>query len=230
MTTFRPIPKPNGKSLISASLIGSWESAPKSVERCHQLLVFGLLLLMSCFFPVAHAAAPAPDGTLWVVEYFHRDLRYYFRTSDLVEINLLDSGVGGTAWSRTGDDFLAYPANDFPLTAAPVCRFYGSADPGPNGHFFTANINEVRALQRAELETQVTTKRWNYEGMAFAIKAPASNGSCPADSPLKVYRAYNIGFARHVDSNHRLVSDPALYAQMIAAGWIGEGVVMCGPV
>ncbi len=31
------------------------------------------------------------------------------------------------------------------------------------------------------------------------------------------------------DSNHRYATDPAIYQQMIAQGWIGEGVALCLP-
>jgi hypothetical protein len=40
---------------------------------------------------------------------------------------------------------------------------------------------------------------------------------------------YNNGFAFGKDSNHRCMTDFGLYTQMIALGWLGEGVVMCGP-
>ena len=58
---------------------------------------------------------------------------------------------------------------------------------------------------------------------------PASNGGCSGDAPVRIYRVYNDGFARGKDSNHRLLADFSLYTQMLAQGWIGEGVVMCGP-
>ena len=83
-------------------------------------------------------------------------------------------------------------------------------------------------MQRTELDTPATVKRWNYEELSFAIR-PAANGGCPAAAPVRVYRVYNDGFARGKDSNHRLLTDFNLYTQMIARGWIGEGVAMCGP-
>ena len=44
-----------------------------------------------------------------------------------------------------------------------------------------------------------------------------------------VYRAYNNGFAKGIDSNHRITSNFASYQQTVAAGSIGEGIVMCAP-
>ena len=61
-------------------------------------------------------------------------------------------------------------------------------------------------------------------------RAPtAANGGCGPEAPVRVYRVYNNGFVRGKDSNHRLLTDFELYAQMLAKGWVGEGVVMCGP-
>ena len=198
-------------------------------------LVFALMtpLKTSCYvvsesMSVDVTAKPAPQRVT-VQEFYNPTLDRYFVTTDEHEAKAIS--INPYSQERaTGLTFNAWSSDAYPSGASIVYRFYGSADPGPNSHFFTANVDEVRALQRTELDTPLTTKRWNYEGMAFAIKAPEANGSCPADTPVKVYRAYNNGFARRVDSNHRLLSDATLYAQMIAAGWIGEGVVMCGPV
>ena len=40
---------------------------------------------------------------------------------------------------------------------------------------------------------------------------------------------HNNGFALGKDSNHRFMTDLAIYNQMIGKGWAGEGVVMCAP-
>jgi len=54
-----------------------------------------------------------------------------------------------------------------------------------------------------------------------------ADGACPART-VTVYRLYN-NRAQAMDSNHRYVVRPELYAQMMARGWIGEGVAMCLP-
>jgi hypothetical protein len=133
-----------------------------------------------------------------------------------------------TGEQDTGQTFKAWASTAYPDGAKQVCRFYGSITPGPNSHFFTSDVNECRSLQRQELDTPATIKRWNYEEIAFAIKVPAS-GACPADAPVNVYRVYNNGFALGKDSNHRLTTSVAIYNQMIALGWLPEGVVMCAP-
>ena len=70
-------------------------------------------------------------------------------------------------------------------------------------------------------------KDWKFESNDF-LTTPATGGTCGA-SLTPVYRAYNNGFAKGIDSNHRITSNPAAYQQMISLGWKGEGVVMCAP-
>ena len=54
---------------------------------------------------------------------------------------------------------------------------------------------------------------------------PAVNGTCPAGM-IAVHRFYNNPTSG-ADINHRYVISPEIAAQMTAAGWIDEGVVMC---
>ena len=51
-----------------------------------------------------------------------------------------------------------------------------------------------------------------------------------SDRTAPVYRAYNNGFARGVDSNHRFSIDVASIQEVVMRGWINEGVVMCAPI
>lgn len=46
---------------------------------------------------------------------------------------------------------------------------------------------------------------------------------------MPVYRAYNNGFTRGVDSNHRITVNQAGIAGVLARGWISEGVAMRAP-
>ena len=60
-------------------------------------------------------------------------------------------------------------------------------------------------------------------------------GACRIDEILAhggmsaVYRAYNDGFAKGIDSNHRITANKAAYDEQVAKGWKGEGIVMCAP-
>lgn len=170
------------------------------------------------------AADLAITGT--VVEFYHAGLDHYFITANPAEATAVDNGSAGAGWVRTGYSF---PAGG----SAAVCRFYGSMSPGPNSHFYTADPAECAGLKALQASTPDTQKRWNYEGLDFSTTPQtkvqnAPNGTCGAGmQPL--YRAYNNGFARGVDSNHRMSRSMAAIQEVVARGWINEGVVGCVP-
>jgi hypothetical protein len=156
-----------------------------------------------------------------VVEYYHPVLDNYFITADPNEQAAVDAGAAGADWRRTGGTFKAGGPNQ-------VCRFYGSQSPGPNSHFYTADAAECAELKRLQAITPASQKRWNFESNDFNT-TPAVNGACPAGL-VPVYRAYNNGFARGVDSNHRITASQAAIQEAANRGWVSEGVVMCAPV
>jgi hypothetical protein len=179
--------------------------------------IFSLLAL--CCAAMVPQAAPAA-----VVEFFNPDLNNYFITADPVEQAMVDTGAVGR-WQRTGNTFATGGPNQ-------VCRFGGNSNInpatgtfyGPNSHFYTANPVECEGLKA---QFTPNAKSWKFESNDF-LTTSAANGACPAGL-VPVYRAYNNGFARGIDSNHRITSDYAAYLQTVAAGSIGEGVVMCAP-
>ncbi|BBJ22784.1 hypothetical protein W01_07110 [Candidatus Nitrotoga sp. AM1P] len=152
-----------------------------------------------------------------VVEYYNPDLDHYFITADPGEQAFVDSGAVGR-WQRTGVRF-ASGGN------VPVCRFYGSVSPGPNSHFYTASAEECTQLKQLQAITPATQKRWNFESLDFLTMMPINN-ICPANT-TPIYRAYNNGFSKSIDSNHRITNDQATIQEVVARGWINEGVVMC---
>ena len=155
-----------------------------------------------------------------VVEFYNTNLDTYFITADPIEAAAVDGGAAGPGWLRTGASFNAGGPT-------PVCRFYGSLAPGPNSHFYTAVAEECAALKQLQATTPPSQKRWNFESLDFATTVPAG-GVCAADARA-VYRAYNNGFSRGVDSNHRITTSVAGIEQVVARGWNNEGVVMCAP-
>jgi hypothetical protein len=179
--------------------------------------VFGLLALC-CAAMVSHVAQAA------VIEFYNPDLNNYFITAEPAEQTMVDTGAVGR-WQRTGGAFATGGPNQ-------VCRFYGNSNInpatgtfyGPNSHFYTADPAECAGLKALYTPT---AKSWKFESNDF-LTTPAVNGACPAGL-VRVYRAYNNGFARGIDSNHRITSNYAAYLQTVAAGSIGEGVVMCAP-
>ena len=170
----------------------------------------------------AGLGSAAQTGT--VVEFYEPDLDNFFITADPVEQAFVDSGAVGR-WQRTGNTFAAGGPNQ-------VCRFYGNANInpatggiyGPNSHFYTADPNECAGLKAQYARN---ARSWKFESNDF-LTTPAANGGCPAGF-TPVYRAYNNGFAKGIDSNHRITSNIAAYQQTVANGWAGEGVVMCAP-
>jgi len=181
-----------------------------------------MLAWLAC--ALALALLPRAAVHAAVVEYYNPDLDNYFITADPVEQAFVDGGGVGN-WLRTGGAF---------ATGGPsqVCRFSGNSatNPatgtffGPNSHFYTADPAECALLKSQYVPN---AKSWQFESNDFAT-TPAVNGACPSDL-VPIYRAYNNGFARGVDSNHRITSSYAAYRQTVAAGSIGEGIVMCAP-
>ena len=146
-----------------------------------------------------------------VTEFFNAGLNHFFLTSNAAEAASIDAGGSGPGWTRTGNVFKSGGPNA-------VCRFYGvQAFGGPNGHFYT--------VDPAECDQVRLDPGWHFESLDFAATPPGPGGACPAGLQ-SVYRAYNHRFAEH-DSNHRITASLAAYQQQVAAGWTGEGVVMC---
>ena len=86
---------------------------------------------------------------------------------------------------------------------------------------------ECAALRQIQAITPATQKRWNFESRDF-FSTPSVKGTCTSGM-VPVYRAYNDGFARGVDSNHRVTTSTAAIQSVVARGWRNEGVVMCAP-
>jgi hypothetical protein len=157
-----------------------------------------------------------------VIEYYDAVLDHYFMTSDVNEIQALNS-LKFAAWVPTGNKFMAYST---PYGAGTrVTRYYGLPSAGLDSHFFTVDYYE-----NAYVQTVLSTD-WIIETTdAFEILEPlTATGFCPANT-LPVYRLWN----GRTDSNHRYSIDPMVRQQMIAKGWIPEGygpdgVVMCSP-
>jgi hypothetical protein len=155
-----------------------------------------------------------------VIEFYHTTLDHYFITANSNDASSIDNGGAGPGWSRTGNTFKSGGNT-------PVCRFYGSQSPGPNSHFYTVDPGECAALKALQASTPASQKRWNFESLDF-VSSPPSNGSCPSGT-TPVYRAYNNGYSRGVDSNHRITSSQSAIQGVVARGWANEGVVMCAP-
>jgi uncharacterized protein DUF5648 len=174
----------------------------------------GVISVESDHFDTCFAALPAA-GHVTITEYHNRILDHYFLSSSAAENSIIESGGAGPGWERTGEAFTTNTM-DSCRGVLPVFRFYGS---GLNSHFFTVDSEECGAVLNSD-------PGWIFEGNAFGARMPV-DGACPAGM-VTVYRLYNDR-ARFLDSNHRYVVRPELYADMMARGWVGEGVAMCLP-
>jgi cytochrome c peroxidase len=196
----------------SGSILG--EAALRALASASQPLTF------TCTPPgegkrIALNGVPVPSAA--VVEYYYAALDQYFITASASDQALLDGGVA-PGWSRTGEWFKQGGTT-------PVCRFYGSVSPGPNSHFYTAVESECTLLKNLQASTPATQPRLNFESLDF-ITTPAASGSCPANT-TPVFRAYNNGSVLGKDGNHRFTTSVSSIAQVVARGWVNEGVVMC---
>ena len=167
-------------------------------------------------------SGPPPSASVPVIEYFYAAFDHYFITSVPKEISSLDNGAY-PGWVRTGLQFNAYAAPN--ENSAPVCRFFSAAFAPKSSHFYTPFATEC-AIRHAD-------PAWTLESAdAFDIAVPAADGSCAAGL-TPVYRLYNNG--QGGAPNHRYTTDLTVRAQMIAQGWVPEGlgpnaVEMCSPL
>jgi hypothetical protein len=129
------------------------------------------------------------------------------------EAAAIDGGSAGEGWSRTGNIFKSGGE-------VSVYRFYGSMSPGPNSRFYTPDIREYWDLNNLYYTTPATEKRWNLEGPGFLTTVPTvigTNGTCAAGA-TQIYRAYNNGWARGKDSNHRITTSMAAIQHEVDRG------------
>jgi hypothetical protein len=153
-----------------------------------------------------------------VVEYYAPSLDHYFISALQADIDALDTGLI-PGWRRTGFSFKAYAAQP-PVGPAvsPVCRFLIPPQHG-NSHFFSASPAECAQLLQKSMTDPFYSGYIEETDTAFLISLPdTSTGACPIGT-IPVYRLWN----QRADSNHRYTTDPAIKAQMIAAGYFAEG-------
>ena len=94
----------------------------------------------------------------------------------------------------------------------------------PEHHFLREARNPIERESRWDPSPFVATRALNLD---FLTTEPMNN-TCPTNT-TPIYRAYNNGFSKSIDSNHRITSDQTAIQEVVARGWINEGVVMCAP-
>jgi hypothetical protein len=121
-------------------------------------------------------------------------------------------------WQLTGESFAApRPDGNSACTGlSRVVRFSLIGDRGLGTEVLTADGRECGGLR--------TSGDWYLRDIPLHAWMPWE-GRCPSFS-VSVMRLFNAS----VDApNHRYTARPSLYREMIADGWIGEGVAFCVP-
>ncbi len=153
------------------------------------------------------------------VEYYHAGFDHFFFTAIANEIKLLDNGTLA-GWTRTGLSFNAFVTGT--EGTVPVCRFFSTAFGEKSSHFYTPFASECTTVK--------ANPSWQFEAEVMNMILPNADASCPTGTkPL--YRVYNNGMGGA--PNHRQMTDPDTFAQMIALGWTpegaGPGIIACVP-
>lgn len=222
---------PDGSPDVTFGIEGLWSSSELLEARAMALDASGQLVLVGDVIAGNRygdfAVARYTIGASPAVEYYNAALDHYFVTLNPLEAADLDAGIH-VGWARTGSAFPVFGA----VSAAPpgfvaVCRFYIPPVHG-DSHFFTASAEECADVQ-AKMQTDPNYSGYVFEAPnAFYVALPDKvTGACPV-ATAPVYRLWN----RRADSNHRYVTDPVLKAQMVAQGYVAEGlgpdaVAMC---
>ncbi len=165
--------------------------------------------------PLAAVIIPEIRRPNPVYSFFNTRTQRYYSTFDYAEAEQLHDSRD---WNTVDRGFFAWYPNDTgnPESAQPVCKFYSLT---VDSHFYTADPDECSALR-------ALPDAWTYEGIAFEALVP-TGGICPTGTD-PVWRLFNNRDAEQ-QTNHRYVASQETARTMMAAGWIGEGVVFCSP-
>jgi hypothetical protein len=201
-----------------AALIRSEMNSLLTSFQGDETVAIDLAAYLATVTPVAPPPAPPPPSM--IVEYFHASFGHYFVTNIAAEIAALDGGQF-SGWTRTGRTFSAYASGNG--IVIPVCRFFTETFAPKSSHFYTPFPTECAALKTGSV--------WQFEGDAFFVDLPDADGVC-AGTAAPVYRLYNNGL--NGAPNHRYATDPGVRSEMLAKGWVSEGlgplgVIFCVP-
>lgn len=172
------------------------------------------------FFTIVRTVSTPAGKPVVAVEFFNASVKHYFITADQPEVDALERGAFA-GWKRSVGGLAVYPvAEDAPMAAVPVCRFFSSKF---TSHFYTSDPVECDAVIARWPDT------WQFETRSafWVVPADGATGLCPEDYQ-PVYRLYS----ERNGPNHRYVTDLRLRNAMATAGWVPEGsgdfgVVFC---
>ena len=179
--------------------------------------------IVNAYYAVKEAIRMLSVPKVAVIEYYNAALDHYFIAAESQpDVPALDSGAI-PGWSRTGRTFNAYPGAESGMSS--VCRFYIPPAKG-NSHFYSSSASECDAIYDAAYNpanpAHGTYAGFIYEtGAAFHVDRTVDD-TCPP-TRVPVWRLWN----KRVDTNHRYTTDLGIRSQMLAQGYVDEGIVMC---
>ncbi len=181
--------------------------------------------------PVPVSVTTTASATATAVEYYNPSVDYYFITSRLTDIALLDTAP---TFVRTGQTFQVYVQPDALSGRKPITRFYFDkvAVGGSRGsHFYTlvqSELNALISLNPANLAAPRLPYNEGVDSYAYMPVVEGVGGYCPSGL-IPVYRIFR-GNVRFPDNpNHRFTTSMTIYNAFVAKGWDGEGVKFCVP-
>jgi poly(3-hydroxybutyrate) depolymerase len=177
-------------------------------KRLLFLMIAGVAALLAPFMSSAQSVT--------AVEYYNRSIDAFFLTARPAEQAAID---GIADFERTGMAFAA-TAGSAAQAANSICRFYISlATPYTSSHFYGLQSTDCALVQ------QVNPAGFTYEGIDFAVGL-RSGATCPAATPVPVYRSFRPGTATRT-ANHRYTVSLTTYNRMASLGWTQEGIAFC---
>jgi len=179
--------------------------------------------IVNAYYAVLESIRMLSVPKVAVIEYYNASLNHFFiAAASQPDVPALDSGAI-PGWTRTGATFNAYAGGQSGLSG--VCRFYIPPAKG-NSHFYSVSADECSAIYDAAYNVanpaHATYAGFIYEtGGAFVLDVPV-DGTCPP-TRVPVWRLWN----HRVDTNHRYTTSLQVRSQMLAQGYVDEGIVMC---
>ena len=161
-----------------------------------------------------------------VQEYYWPERDTYFVSLSRDDAEALDE-VSSDLY-RTWRGFYAWASASTALaadtTAVPVCRWFFKAP--TSSHFYSAKKADCDLLKatygnKPDVAVEDTPN-------AFYVAPPTAAGTCdPKYQP--VFRLFNNQVGTGKAANHRYTAHPSDVRELVARGWLNEGVAFCAP-
>jgi hypothetical protein len=158
-----------------------------------------------------------------VSEFYVPSQDTYFVSPSREDALAIDEFASGSLY-RTWRGFYAWPSlNQSDVGAVAVCRWFFKAP--VSTHFYSAKQSDCD-LVRSVYGNQPNVAEEESYGRFF-VMPPNANGGCD-EKYQPVYRLFN-GRVAEQKANHRYTAHPSDRRELLARGWVDEGVAWCSP-